>query len=817
MWFRTLFDSMKLRRSNTPTRQTPRRPTGSRLLIEALEDRCLPSTFTVINLLDSGAGSLRAAVAAANANPGPDEIDFAVTGAIPLTSGQLDITESLTINGPGESALTVSGEGVSRVFAIAGTPTVLIANLTVANGLTTDSPGGGIAMAGGAVTLDHVTVSGNSAVGRPGGHDPLYGDYPARDGMGGGLYVTSGTLTLHQSTVSGNYAIGGQGWGGPGTGVQSGTSGERGAGGGLYVAEGTVYVNQSTVSGNWAFGGRGGDADWQYWVYLDNTWGGIGGHAIGGGLCVAGGRLEVRGSTVSGNTAVGGDGGYGDTYGWPGVGAGGGMFLGSAAPPRADLDTFTESHTVNNYADIDPNISGPYSLNGQPPPPDLAVADASVVEGHTGTTALVFQVTLSAASSQPVTVGWATANGTATADSDYQSASGTLTIPAGQTSGTITVSVNGDRLAEANETLAVNLSAPTNATIADGTGVGTIVDDEPRIYIGDATRTEGNTGTTLFAFTVSLSPANLGAPIDGPVTVDFATADGSATAADNDYQETYGTLTIPAGQTTGTITVPVNSDRLAEANEAFTLNLSNPVNAGIADSQGVGAIVDDEPRVNIYDVAKNEGNTDTTPFAFAVRLWAAYDVPVTVNFATANGSATEGTDYQATSGTLTIPAGQTTGTITVLVNGDRLVEPNETFFVTPSNLNYGVIASSWATGTILDDEPRVSITDVTKSEGRKNKTTLFTFMVTLSAAYDQAVTMSYRTVNGTATTSDNDYVARTGTLTFAPGETTKTITIEVKGDSKKEAYETFYLDLFGLSSNALFTKTRGVGMIVNDD
>jgi hypothetical protein len=227
--------------------------------------------------------------------------------------------------------------------------------------------------------------------------------------------------------------------------------------------------------------------------------------------------------------------------------------------------------------------------------------------------------------------------------------------------------------------------------------------------------------------------------------------------------------------------------------------------------------VDDEPRVNIYDVAKNEGNTDTTPFAFAVRLWAAYDVPVTVNFATANGSATEGTDYQATSGTLTIPAGQTTGTITVLVNGDRLVEPNETFFVTPSNLNYGVIASSWATGTILDDEPRVSITDVTKSEGRKNKTTLFTFMVTLSAAYDQAVTMSYRTVNGTATTSDNDYVARTGTLTFAPGETTKTITIEVKGDSKKEAYETFYLDLFGLSSNALFTKTRGVGMIVNDD
>ena len=77
--------------------------------------------------------------------------------------------------------------------------------------------------------------------------------------------------------------------------------------------------------------------------------------------------------------------------------------------------------------------------------------------------------------------------------------------------------------------------------------------------------------------------------------------------------------------------------------------------------------------------------------------------------------------------------------------------------------------------------------------------------------------MSFRTVDGTATTSDSDYVAKTGTLTFNPGETSKTITIVVNGDSKKEANETFYLDLFGLSSNALFTKNRGLGTILNDD
>jgi len=77
--------------------------------------------------------------------------------------------------------------------------------------------------------------------------------------------------------------------------------------------------------------------------------------------------------------------------------------------------------------------------------------------------------------------------------------------------------------------------------------------------------------------------------------------------------------------------------------------------------------------------------------------------------------------------------------------------------------------------------------------------------------------MPFRTVDGTAKTSDQDYVAQTGTLTFAPGQTTKTIIIEVKGDSKKEAGETFYLDLFGNSSNSLFTKSRGIGTILNDD
>jgi large repetitive protein len=117
---------------------------------------------------------------------------------------------------------------------------------------------------------------------------------------------------------------------------------------------------------------------------------------------------------------------------------------------------------------------------------------------------------------------------------------------------------------------------------------------------------------------------------------------------------------------------------------------------------------------------------------------------------------------------------------------------------------------SWTTS-------RGSASATCRSRKARSKTTQFTFTVTLSAAYDQAVTVSFRTVNGTATTGDGDYVAQTGTLTFKPGETTRTITIEVNGDGRKEANEYFFLDLFGNSGNSLFTKSRGTGTILNDD
>jgi hypothetical protein len=201
-----------------------------------------------------------------------------------------------------------------------------------------------------------------------------------------------------------------------------------------------------------------------------------------------------------------------------------------------------------------------------------------------------------------------------------------------------------------------------------------------------------------------------------------------------------------------------------------------------------------------------------------VTLSHSSNVDVTIHYATADITATAGSDYTAASGDIVIPAGQTSARITVPVKDDRLGELTETFAVNLSAATNAKIDDGQGIVTIFDNEPRISISDVSMSEGKKGGTTLFTFAVTLSAAsvYDQPVTVSYRTVNGTATTGDGDYVAKTGTLTFAPGERTKTITIEVKGDNKRESNELFYLDLFG-NSNSWITKSRGIGTILNDD
>lgn len=223
-------------------------------------------------------------------------------------------------------------------------------------------------------------------------------------------------------------------------------------------------------------------------------------------------------------------------------------------------------------------------------PASLSVSDLTLIEGNAGIQYAAVVVSLDAPSSRTVSVNYNTANGTALAGSDYDAVSGKLTFAPGQTSKSILVAVRGDRLGEPNETLFVKLHGAKNAKIADGTGVVTIVDDEPRLSISDAVATEGNAGTTLFTFTVTLSAA-----YDQTVTVNYATADGTATTADNDYLAAFGTLTFAPGETSKTFTVEVIGDTTPEPDEHFYVNLSGAsANAWIANAYSFGGILDDD-------------------------------------------------------------------------------------------------------------------------------------------------------------------------------------------------------------------------------
>ncbi|HQS18297.1 Calx-beta domain-containing protein [Reyranella sp.] len=364
------------------------------------------------------------------------------------------------------------------------------------------------------------------------------------------------------------------------------------------------------------------------------------------------------------------------------------------------------------------------SLNGEgnEPPvlPTLTVGDASVIEGNSGTKQMVFTVSLSQAATGPVTVAYATADGTATAGQDYVAKSGTITFAAGETEKTVSVTINGDRVAELNETLALRLSAPTGATLADGAAAGTILTDDvivPKIAIADASMKEGDSGTRDLAFTVTLSEAT-----SGPVTVTYATADGSAKAG-ADYIAQTGTVTFAAGETSKVINVKVIGDTTVEINEGMKVNLTTATGGKIADGAAVGTIVNDDARISVADATVTEGNNGTSALAFTVTLSAATSGPVTVAYTTANGTAKAGQDYTAQTGTLTFAAGEISKVINVQVSGDTAVESNETLKLTLSSPTGAVIADGVAIGTILNDDnatptlPTLSISDASVVEG----------------------------------------------------------------------------------------------------
>jgi aryl-phospho-beta-D-glucosidase BglC (GH1 family) len=353
--------------------------------------------------------------------------------------------------------------------------------------------------------------------------------------------------------------------------------------------------------------------------------------------------------------------------------------------------------------------------------PALSIADLSVAEGDGAHVHFMFMVTLDKASTSPVTVEYRTANGTALAGSDYEATTGTLTFAPGETAKQIHVDVIGDTVAEADERFTVTLLTPTGATIADGEATGTLLND-------DAAAPPPSGDSLAFAVASNWGAGFTGAMTLKPVaalngwTVEFDAAFDISNIWNAEIVSHVGDHyvirnaswngKVPAG---GTVSFGFQASPggAAIVAEDFVVN-GSPAGGG-ADPVPV------LPTLAIADTSVTEGNDGTAYLSFTVTLSKAATGAVSVAYASANGTAVAGQDYQAVSGTLTFAAGETSKVIRVPVTGDTVVEANEALTLTLSAPTGATLADGTATGTIVNDDvappPTVSVSGSTVAEG----------------------------------------------------------------------------------------------------
>ena len=416
-----------------------------------------------------------------------------------------------------------------------------------------------------------------------------------------------------------------------------------------------------------------------------------------------------------------------------------------------------------------------------PATPSISVADATVSDG-TSAAQVTFTVTLSASTANPVTVNYSTADGTAKAGVNYTAASGTLVFAAGQTSNTITVNVDSmDMAGLPTQTFLLNLTSPSNATLARASATGTIIDSlavpAATVSVADISVPVGATGGQA-VFTVSLS-----APTAKLITVGYSTADGTAKSANGTYRPTSGTLMFAPGQMSQTVSVPIAAMTAGGlGNQTFQLNLTG---SSVSRASATATIVDVAPVAgalpSIYVSDSTVPAAGTATYAlFSVNLSAPSTSTITVAYGTADGTATVASGaYTPTSGTLTFTPGQTSQVVAVPVAAlpvSRLAD--RTFIFNVASPTNATIARASATATIVDSVPvavvpTISVGDVTIA----STATQAVFTVSLSGPTTNTVSMVYGVGGGTAPSTA--YSPIYGSLTFQPGQTTQTISVPV--------------------------------------
>jgi hypothetical protein len=467
--------------------------------------------------------------------------------------------------------------------------------------------------------------------------------------------------------------------------------------------------------------------------------------------------------------------------------------------------TFVSSSSNLIENDVNATATDIFAVRGV----GLVVTPPRITEGDDGTVQLDFEITLLNPPASDVTVDYTTADGTATiADDDYEAATGSLTFNSATSTQTVSITVNSDRQAENDETIEFLLSNVVGTEILTPSVLGTIVNDDSTISIADSQIIEGNDGQRLMQFTVTQFP-----PSGQTVTVDFVTSDGSATAGE-DYQATTGTLTLEPGQATGVIQVPVLGDTDPEGNETLTVTLSDATNTVIETGTAIGTIQNDDAVITFEDIAFVEGNS-TRSVSTLVRISQPIASDLTFNYELIDESAIAGEDFVAATGSLTIPAGQRTVRVPIDIVGDSVAEADETLTLRLTNIVGIATETASQDITIRDDDVRITVNDVSVLEGDSGGTPV-NFVITLSQASPVPVTLQVQTADGSAlSTQDYDSFPLTD-VTFDPGETEQTITVQVRGDTDLESNESFFLQLSN-SVGGIIDDSQGRATIINDD
>jgi Calx-beta domain/Domain of unknown function (DUF4114) len=329
----------------------------------------------------------------------------------------------------------------------------------------------------------------------------------------------------------------------------------------------------------------------------------------------------------------------------------------------------------------------------------------------------------------------------------------------------------------------------------------------------------------------------------GATTADLLvnyTLAGTATNG-TDYQNIAGTATFKAGSNTTTIDINPTDDVVYEDNETVILTLTDGGTNYILDPIKTGTVTiadnDPKPTISIANISQAEGNSDPTNYGFNLALSNPSTETVTVKYATADDTATAGSDYTATTGTVTFNPGETAKTVNVVATGDTVVETDEAFKLNLSDVVNATITTTSIAGTILNDDvvippveppvvilpvepPVICISDAYPKFGKEGDPDAAhrEFDIFLSHASTETITVEYATVDGTAI-GDEDFepIAPT-TLTFAPGETCKTISVAILDDNVHEYKENFIVEL----SNATHATIElgyhfGMAKIIDDD